>query len=52
MTKGRRISKHGRKSVVVRVSEELFKEMQKYAIPLKDTFEDAVWKAIEAHKNG
>lgn len=35
---------------VVRISEELFKEVQKYAEPLVDNFETALWKALR--KNG
>lgn len=31
---------------VVRISEELFKEVQKYAEPLVDDFESALWKAL------
>ena len=31
---------------VVRISEELFKEVQKYAEPLVDNFETALWKAL------
>lgn len=34
---------------VVRISEELFKEVQKYAEPLVDNFETALWKALRAH---
>jgi len=34
---------------VVRISEELFKEVQKYAEPLVDNFETAVWKALGSH---
>jgi len=32
---------------VVRVSEELFKEVQKYAEPLVDDFESALWKILK-----
>ena len=32
---------------VVRVSEELFKEIQKYAQPLVDDFESALWKILK-----
>jgi hypothetical protein len=32
---------------VVRVSEELFKEVQKYAEPLVDNFETALWKILK-----
>ena len=35
---------------VVRISEELFKEIQKYAEPLVDNFETALWKALKANK--
>jgi len=31
---------------VVRISNELFKEVQKYAEPLVDNFETALWKAL------
>ncbi len=31
---------------VVRISEGLFKEVQKYAEPLVDNFETALWKAL------
>jgi len=31
---------------VVRISEDLFKEVQKYAEPLVDDFESALWKAL------
>lgn len=31
---------------VVRISEQLFKEVQKYAEPLVDNFETALWKAL------
>ena len=34
---------------VVRISEELFKEVQKYAEPLVDNFETALWKALRSH---
>jgi len=38
---------------VVRISEELFKEIQKYAEPLVDDFESALWKVLQlARKNG
>ena len=37
---------------VVRISEELFKEVQKYAEPLVDSFETALWKALGARKEG
>ncbi len=38
---------------VVRISEELFKEIQKYAEPLVDDFESALRKALQlAKKNG
>ncbi len=33
---------------VVRISEELFKEIQKYAEPLVDNFETALWKALRS----
>jgi len=36
---------------VVRISEELFKEIQKYAEPLVDNFESALWKALKSNKN-
>lgn len=32
---------------VVRISDELFKEVQKYAEPLVDNFETALWKALQ-----
>ena len=32
---------------VVRVSEELFKEIQKYAEPLVDNFETTLWKILK-----
>jgi hypothetical protein len=35
---------------VVRISEELFKEIQKYAEPLVDNFEAALWKVVKASK--
>lgn len=35
---------------VVRISDELFKEIQKYAEPLVDTFEDALWKALQINR--
>ena len=35
---------------VVRISEELFKEVQKYAEPLVDNFETALWKALNSHR--
>jgi len=35
---------------VVRISEELFKEVQKYAEPLVDDFESALWKALRSNK--
>ncbi len=34
---------------VVRISDELFSEIQKYAEPLVDTFDDALWKALKAN---
>ena len=38
---------------VVRISDELFKEVQKYAEPLVDNFETALWKALRIpRKNG
>lgn len=36
---------------VVRISEELFKEVQKYAEPLVDNFESALWKALGKKKD-
>lgn len=36
---------------VVRISEELFKEVQKYAEPLIDNFESALWKALGKYKS-
>ncbi|MDD5494227.1 MAG: winged helix-turn-helix domain-containing protein [Dehalococcoidia bacterium] len=33
---------------VVRISDELFKEVQKYAEPLVDNFETALWKALKS----
>ena len=36
---------------VVRISEELFKEVQKYAEPLVDNFETALWKALRKNEN-
>jgi len=35
---------------VVRISEDLFKEVQKYAEPLVDDFESALWKALGSKK--
>jgi len=35
---------------VVRISDELFKEVQKYAEPLVDDFESALWKALGSNK--
>ncbi|OGN92654.1 MAG: hypothetical protein A2Z75_08325 [Chloroflexi bacterium RBG_13_50_10] len=35
---------------VVRISEELFKEVQKYAEPLVDNFETALWKALNSRR--
>jgi hypothetical protein len=35
---------------VVRISEELFKEIQKYAEPLVDNFETALWKALRKNE--
>jgi hypothetical protein len=32
---------------VIKISEELFKEVQKYALPLVDNFESALWKALK-----
>lgn len=32
---------------VVRISDELFREVQKYAEPLVDNFETALWKALQ-----
>ena len=37
---------------VVRISEELFKEVQKYAEPLVDNFETALWKALRSRRPG
>ena len=34
---------------VVRISEALFKEVQKYAEPLVDNFETALWKALRVN---
>ena len=33
---------------VVRISDQLFREVQKYAEPLVDNFETALWKALHA----
>ena len=35
---------------VVRISDELFKEIQKYAEPIVDTFESALWKALKVRR--
>ena len=35
---------------MVRISEELFREVQKYAEPLIDNFESALWKALKKNK--
>ncbi len=35
---------------VVRISEELFREVQTYAEPLVDNFETALWKALGKNK--
>jgi len=35
---------------VVRISEGLFKEVQKYAEPLVDNFETALWKALRKNE--
>ena len=35
---------------VVRISEALFQEVQKYAEPLVDNFESALWKALRSVK--
>ncbi len=35
---------------VVRISEELFREIQSYAEPLVDNFETALWKALGKYK--
>ena len=37
---------------VVRISEELFREVQKHAEPLIDNFESALWKALGKSKTG
>ncbi len=38
---------------VIRISEELFREIQRYAEPLVDDFESALWKVLKlARKNG
>lgn len=37
---------------VVRISDELFREVQKYAEPLVDSFDTALWKALGARKEG
>jgi hypothetical protein len=37
---------------VIRISDELFKEVQKYAEPLVDNFETALWKALGSAKKG
>jgi hypothetical protein len=37
---------------VVRISDELFKEVQKYAEPLVDNFETALWKALRSRGPG
>ena len=36
---------------VVRISDDLFKEVQKYAEPLIDNFETALWKALQKNRN-
>jgi len=36
---------------VVRISEELFREVQKYAEPLVDNFETALWKALKKNES-
>lgn len=36
---------------VVRISEALFKEVQKYAEPLVDSFESALWKALRIDRS-
>jgi hypothetical protein len=35
---------------VIRISDELFKEVQKYAEPLVDNFETALWKALKQNE--
>lgn len=37
---------------VVRISEELYEEVKKYAEPLVDNFETALWKALGRNKSG
>jgi len=37
---------------VVRISEELFREVQKHAEPLIDNFESALWKALGKNESG
>jgi len=37
---------------VIRISDELFKEVQKYAEPLVDNFETALWKALRSVNKG
>ena len=32
---------------IVRISDALFQEVQKYAVPLVDSFESALWKALK-----
>lgn len=36
---------------VVRISDELFHEVQKYAEPLIDNFESALWKALRKNES-
>lgn len=37
---------------VIRISDELFREVQKHAEPLIDNFESALWKALGKNKGG
>ncbi len=37
---------------VVRISEDLFEEVKKYAEPLVDNFETALWKALGRNESG
>jgi restriction endonuclease Mrr len=37
---------------VIRISDGLFKEVQKYAEPLVDNFETALWKALRSVNKG
>lgn len=42
----KRIDEGKQKTIVVRVSPELYAEIAKYAEPLVDTFESACWSMI------